>query len=191
MTAEGFQMIAAALALYAAEPAQASWQSSREASTADSGKVTVEQVHAPARRAPSAASTERVEALQVTRTGSRMVATENVSSRLDGRSVAATRIDGKDRCDPAHLGAAPTATAACTSPIESRASEYRRKPEALSPEQRLLIQQDPSILQAVTGGGTERPPGAIDDAAAAMTVLGQPPAPDGGIPPRGGETPRP
>lgn len=64
-----------------------------------------------------------------------------LSSPSEGRTTSAVdRLDGDDRCDPSHRQA--SATKACALVIERRAAEFAsREASPLSPEQRILIEQ--------------------------------------------------
>lgn len=66
---------------------------------------------------------------------------QSLSHRNDGRSTAVERLEGSDRCDPA-IGD-KTRSRKCADVIENRAAEFSRPdPTALSPEQRLLLEQE-------------------------------------------------
>ena len=63
-----------------------------------------------------------------------------LSRPSDGRTAAIERVEGKDRCDPAIPAAKQTED--CKKVLESRADDYARPaPQELSPEQRLLLDQ--------------------------------------------------
>jgi len=75
-------------------------------------------------------------------TGGRTAQPSDPLSRpSEGRTGAIARVEGKDRCDPAHEEAAGR-TAACAQVIETRSAEFiPPAPTVLSPEQRLLVDQ--------------------------------------------------
>ena len=75
-------------------------------------------------------------------TGGRTAQPSDPLSRpSEGRTGAVARVEGKDRCDPAHEQAAGR-SAACASVIETRSAEFKApEPAPLSPEQRLLVDQ--------------------------------------------------
>jgi hypothetical protein len=67
-------------------------------------------------------------------------APQSLSRPADGRTAAVERVVGTDRCDPAMPNEKPSDT--CRKVIETRADDYARpKPTELSPEQRLLLDQ--------------------------------------------------
>ena len=75
-------------------------------------------------------------------TGGRTAQPSDPLSRpSEGRTGAVARVEGKDRCDPAHEEAAGR-SAACAAVIETRSAEFTGpEPATLSPEQRLLVDQ--------------------------------------------------
>ena len=67
-------------------------------------------------------------------------AAEPLSTPEEGRTAAVDRVKGHDRCDPAD--AQKSKTLQCRKIIENRAAQYSRpSPTRLSPEQKLLIDQ--------------------------------------------------
>jgi hypothetical protein len=74
-----------------------------------------------------------------------------ISKPSDGRTAAVELVEGDDRCDPAVPAARQPE--ACKKVIETRADDYTRpSPTELSPEQKLLIDQQ---LREETEGVTE------------------------------------
>ncbi|MCC2981017.1 hypothetical protein [Sphingomonas sp. IC4-52] len=68
-------------------------------------------------------------------------APQGPSTARDGRSVATAAVGGQDRCDRTP-DAPGSAVPVCAAPIETRAADFRPPaPAPLSPEQRLLIDQ--------------------------------------------------
>ena len=64
-----------------------------------------------------------------------------LSRPADGRTAAVEHVDGHDRCDPADSKAGQAE--ACKHVIETRAEDYTRPhPTELTPEQRLLLDQE-------------------------------------------------
>ena len=93
---------------------------------------------APAQLAPRRAP---VATPQVSRGPRTANAPQGPSTARDGRSVATTAVEGQDRCDRTP-GATISSVPVCAAPIETRAAEFRPPaPAPLSPEQRLLIDQ--------------------------------------------------
>lgn len=89
-------------------------------------------------------------------------APEPLSKPADGRTAAVERVEGADRCDPAIPKAKQSDE--CKKVIESRADDYARpQPPELSPEQRLLIDQQ------MNGAGE-----AISEAARRLAKSGDP-----------------
>jgi hypothetical protein len=93
-----------------------------------------------------------------------------LSDRADGRPEGVQRLAGTDACDPArrHLPKSQ-----CARIIENRSSEFaRRDPTALSPEQRLLLEQQigREALDPVSGARRLATTGAADESLAAMGV---------------------
>lgn len=62
-----------------------------------------------------------------------------LSTPEQGRTAAIDRVDGDDRCDPA--SDEDKQSAKCRDIIENRAAEFERRRAQMSPEQRLLIDQ--------------------------------------------------
>ena len=78
----------------------------------------------------------------------------------DGRTSAVERVAGSDRCDPAK---ADRPRAACAQVIETRAADFARKePPPLSPEQRIIIEQQ--LRERNVGGAARRLAAQGDDA---------------------------
>ena len=74
-----------------------------------------------------------------------------LSKPSEGRTAAVDLVEGRDRCDPAVPAARQPET--CKKVIETRADDYTRpSPTELSPEQKLLIDQQ---LREETEGVTE------------------------------------
>jgi hypothetical protein len=93
-----------------------------------------------------------------------------LSERRDGRPEAVQRLTGTDACDPArrHLPKAQ-----CARVIENRSSEFARPdPTVLSPEQRLLLEQEigRDALDPVSGARRLATTGVADESLAAMGV---------------------
>lgn len=119
--------------------------------------------------------------------GSRSAAAADPLSRpRDGRTGAVARVEGQDRCDPQAAGSARNVSA-CANVIETRSEEFRRPDVvALSPEQRLLIEQRARERSGASaarriGAGTVNPDSLDDQAIAAITLdrpAGPEPAPD-------------
>ena len=83
-----------------------------------------------------------------------------LSRPSDGRTAAVDRVGGKDRCDPAS-DRAPRDK--CAEVIENRSAEFARKePQPLSPEQRIIAEQQ-SRERALT----------VDSAARRLAVSGE------------------
>ena len=104
-------------------------------------------------------------------------APEPLSQPADGRDTATPAIAGRDRCDPA----APAARdPACARVIETRAADYARPAATLTPEQRLLVQQQTG--EAGPSADARRvaanPGGASDQAIASVVLRGPPPPRD-------------
>jgi hypothetical protein len=78
-------------------------------------------------------------AQQLTRDAPTAQPSEALSKPQDGRTGSVERVAGSDRCDP-RADRSPAAT--CARVIETRAAEFtRRDPTPLSPEQRILVEQ--------------------------------------------------
>ena len=103
-----------------------------------------------------------------------------LSEPRDGRTSAVERVAGSDRCDPAKTD---RPRAACAQVIETRAAEFARKdPTPLSPEQRIIVEQQArersgSFAEAArrlaTNGDDTR---SMDAQGLASVVLSAPPA---------------
>jgi hypothetical protein len=101
-----------------------------------------------------------------------------LSAPKDGRTATIERVAGSDRCDPKAEG---SRSAKCAAVIENRAAEFARRERApLSPEQRIIIEQqarersgsfsDAARRLAVSGDDTE----SIEAQGVASIVLGAP-----------------
>jgi len=106
-----------------------------------------------------------------------------LSKPEDGRTGTVERVAGSDRCDP---GADRPRAAKCAQVIETRAAEFaRRDPTALSPEQRIIIEQQLRERGGSFGGAARRLAANGDDARSlesqgvASVVLRTPPAEPG------------
>lgn len=79
----------------------------------------------------------------------------NLSRPAEGRTAVVERVAGTDRCDPAV--AKEKQTDACKQVIETRADDYARpQPPELSPEQRLLLDQQFQGAGEVISDATHR-----------------------------------
>ena len=113
-------------------------------------------------------------------------ASEPLSRPSEGRRGAIAAIEGgEDRCDPADANQSPAEV--CRHVIETRAAEFRRPdPTRLSPEQRLLIQQQ--LREGTTSESATRRLASEGDAdsleglAVASIVLGNSPSAEDEIP---------
>ena len=99
-----------------------------------------------------------------------------LSRPAEGRQAEVERVDGADRCDPAEP---MRPRSRCAKVIENRSAEFARPdPNALSPEQRLLLEQEvrEGALNAEIGARRLATTGQTDESLAAMgvaaTVLG-------------------
>jgi hypothetical protein len=93
-----------------------------------------------------------------------------LSEPAEGRQSAVERVAGADRCDPAEPRRPRTR---CANVIENRSSEFARPdPNALSPEQRLLLEQEvrEGALTAEDGARHLAATGEADASLAAMGV---------------------
>ena len=93
-----------------------------------------------------------------------------LSRPAEGRQAAVERVEGEDRCDPAEPR---QPRSRCSKVIENRASEFARPdPNALSPEQRLLLEQEvrEGALNAENGARRLATTGEADESLAAMGV---------------------
>jgi hypothetical protein len=154
----------------------------------------------PTAEAPTQISTEadsRPTAMQLTSARGSLQPTNQLSSAsrtaepppslshpADGRTTAVERVTGADACDPE--AAKASRSDLCANVIESRAEEYaREQPPELSPEQRLLIDQQWGPGAADVAETARRlaragvPDGSTDSLGIAATVL-QPPQSAGG-----------
>lgn len=101
-------------------------------------------------------------------------APEPLSRPADGRNIATVRIEGRDRCDPA----APARDAACARVIETRAADYARPATPLTPEQRLLVQQQTGdVVPSSDARRIAANPDSASDQAVASVALRPPPPP--------------
>jgi hypothetical protein len=77
---------------------------------------------------------------QLSKGGKTAQAPQPLSKPSDGRQSAVERVAGADQCDPADP---KRSRAKCAKVIENRAAEFARSnPNELSPEQRILLEQD-------------------------------------------------
>jgi hypothetical protein len=93
-----------------------------------------------------------------------------LSQPADGRQAAVERVVGADRCDPAEP---MRPRSRCATVIENRSAEFARPdPNALSPEQRLLLEQEvrEGALSAESGARRLATTGQADESLAAMGV---------------------
>lgn len=80
---------------------------------------------------------------------------QSLSRPADGRTAAVERVGGKDRCDPAETKA--PSNNSCSKVIETRAAEFARPdPAILSPEQRILMEQQLRERSASISGASRR-----------------------------------
>lgn len=92
-----------------------------------------------------------------------------LSRPAEGRQSAVERLVGADRCDPAK----PNLPRSCAMVIENRSAEFTRPdPNGLSPEQRLLLEQEvrEGALDPVRGARRLAVTGDSDQSLAAMGV---------------------
>lgn len=95
-----------------------------------------------------------------------------ISTPEQGRTAAVDRVHGSDRCDPANR--ARKVPAECSKVIETRAGEYQRpSPRPLSPEQRLMVDQQLRATDATGQLATTGEPDTIDAMGIASLVLNQ------------------
>lgn len=107
---------------------------------------------------------------QVSRIGKTAQAPQSLSTPSEGRKSTVERVAGEDRCDPA---APKQPRSTCAKVIENRSSEFARPdPRALSPEQRLLLEQEvrEAGLDPVNGARRLAVTGEADESLAAMGV---------------------
>lgn len=129
---------------------------------------------------------------QLYRGGRTAQGAEPLSRPADGRTGAIARVGGSDRCDRAQTDAA--VIRACARAIETRSGEFA-KPQAvaLSPEQRLLVDQPLREGQDTTRSASRRLAGegqaeTLEEQSVASVALRQgdvrarPVAPDAGLP---------
>ena len=100
----------------------------------------------------------------------------SAATRADGRRTEIVRVGGSDRCDPQ----ANRRDANCRRVIETRSAEYNApRAPTLSPEQRLLLDQDRGETRGVRAAANrvarnEVDPNALDTQALAAISLTQP-----------------
>lgn len=131
------------------------------ASDAESSPATP-QVTVEARAAPSAE--------QLSKVGRTAQPPQALSRRSEGRPSGVERLAGADRCDPAQPHLSRTT---CARVIENRSAEFARPdPATLSPEQRLLLEQEvrEGALDPVTGARKLARTGQAEESLAAMGV---------------------
>lgn len=122
---------------------------------------------------PSQLSTEHSLARppqQLSNEGKTAQAPRSLSRPSDGHQLSVDRLTGNDRCDPAEPSL-PKAT--CRKVIENRAAEFvRPDANALSPEQRLLLEQEVrrGALDSQSGARRLSETGEADESLAAMGV---------------------
>ena len=107
---------------------------------------------------------------QLSTEGKTAQAPKPLSRPSDGYEVGVDRLAGADRCDPAGRSL-PRST--CSKVIENRAAEFARPDRsALSPEQRLLLEQEvrEGGLDAQSGARRLSQTGEADESLAAMGV---------------------
>lgn len=110
-----------------------------------------------------------------------------LSSRADGRTSAVERVSGSDRCDPA---ARRGRSEKCAAVIESRSAEFaRREAPTLSPEQRIIVDQQLRDRLPGVGEAARRLAASGDDAqsmeaqsVASVVLAPPPPGPEAGLP---------
>lgn len=93
-----------------------------------------------------------------------------LSRPAEGRQAAVERVEGADRCDPAEP---MRPRSRCAKVIENRSAEFARPdPNALSPEQRLLLEQEVKEEALNTDDGARRlaTTGEADESLVAMGV---------------------
>jgi len=97
-----------------------------------------------------------------------------LSTPAEGRNTAVSAVEGDDRCDP-RLAAEGPLPAQCSRVIETRSAEFARPaPTPLSPEQRILIEnqaQAEASAGAIRRLSTRGDANAFPDQALASTVL--------------------
>lgn len=94
-----------------------------------------------------------------------------LSRPSDGRTAAVEHVQGKDRCDPANSKAKQSET--CKQVLETRADDYTRPhPTELTPEQRLLLDQELEHAGETVADATRRlaTSGETDDSNDAMGI---------------------
>jgi hypothetical protein len=192
---------AAAILLFGAACGSAAAQDRTDISQVSTGPVLVaasDQAPPPTSEAPSQLSTgsdsrpaetqltsagiSRQQPSQVATRSKDPQASEPISTPAQGRTAAVERVNGRDRCDPSE-GKDKT-SAECKKVIENRAAEYRRAPPTeLSPEQKLLIDQQlranaNAAQQLAHSGDPENNAEAMGIASLVLSQNKEPDAPD-------------
>lgn len=159
------------LAVTAPLPAQGPQAAIDQLGTADRTTATPQLTEAAGRFTPV-----ELAPLQLAPAPPSAAAPEPLSQPADGRDTATPVIAGRDRCDPA--APAPRGPA-CSRVIETRAADYARPAATLTPEQRLLVQQQTG--EAGPSADARRvaanPGDASDQAVASVVLRGPAPPP--------------
>jgi hypothetical protein len=109
----------------------------------------------PAERQVTAAGSSNEQPSQVATRTRNAQPPQPLSTPQQGRTAAVDPVHGHDRCDPAD--SKQSKTLQCRKVIENRAAEYTRpSPTRLSPEQKLLIDQQLLASEASLAGATHR-----------------------------------
>ncbi len=117
---------------------------------------------------------------QLARTAPSAAAPSSPATRADGRRTEIVRVGGSDRCDPQ---AASARDARCGDVIETRSAEFQSlRAPVLSPEQRLLLDQERGELRGVRAAAqrvarNDVDPGALDTQTLAAISLDRPAEP--------------
>ena len=118
-------------------------------------QLTSEQESAAPARQLTNESRSAPQAPQLYRGGRTAQPSQPLSNPRDGRTGAVEAVTGKDRCDPAADGKPPRRT--CADVIENRAAEFaRREPQPLSPEQRIIAEQQLRDRAQTISGAAKR-----------------------------------
>ena len=107
---------------------------------------------------------------QLSKGGKTAQPSQPLSRPSDGHRADVERLAGADRCDPAEI---KRPRSRCATVIENRSGEFARPdPNALSPEQRLLLEQEvrEGALDANSGARRLATTGQADESLAAMGV---------------------
>ena len=107
---------------------------------------------------------------QLSRLGKTAQAPQPLSRPVDGRQTAVERLNGSDLCDPA---VAKLPKSRCRAVIENRSAEFSRPtPNPLSPEQRLLLEQEvrEGALDSQNGARKLARSGQAEESLAAMGI---------------------